>query len=73
MRKRLRAGNILDVEAILEADEVKLAEIVGDRATAAKLRDMAKAVLANAKVPLAGGTVTPKSKSTPKKPRSKKT
>ena len=72
MRKRLRAGNIVDVEAILEADEVKLAEIVGDRTTAAKLREMAKALLGGA-APPTGGTVTPKAKSgsktPPKKPR----
>ena len=70
MRKRLRAGNILDVEAILEADEVKLAEIVGDRATAAKLREMAKALLGGA-APSTGGTVTPKAKSGSKKPPKK--
>ena len=46
MRKRLIDGGIVDVEAILEVDTAKLVEIVGDRATAAKLREMARALLA---------------------------
>jgi hypothetical protein len=36
---------VVDVEAILETPAAKLAVIVGDRDTAAKLREMAKALL----------------------------
>jgi hypothetical protein len=66
MRKRLRAGNIVDVEGILEADEAKLSEIVGDRATASKLRETSKALLAG-EAPSTGGTVRPKTRTTAKK------
>jgi len=45
MRRRLTAGGIVDVEGILEMDAVKLIEIVGDRATAAKLTTAAKKLL----------------------------
>jgi hypothetical protein len=70
-RKRLRAGNIVDVEAILDADEAKLNEIVGDRATATKLREMAKALLGGA-TPTTGGPVRPNPRRTAKKTSRKK-
>ena len=41
-------ADIADVEGILEADEAKLSEIVGDRATASRLREMSKALLEGA-------------------------
>lgn len=44
-RKRLDKAGIVDVEGILEADPAKLAEIVGDRAVAAKLLDQARSIV----------------------------
>ena len=49
MRKRLRAGGIADVEAIVDADTARLIEVAGDRQTAVKLREMATALLGGAK------------------------
>ncbi|HPO19011.1 MAG TPA: hypothetical protein PLO07_07435, partial [Rubrivivax sp.] len=55
------AGGIIDVEGVLEVPAAKLVDIVGDRATAARLQAMAKQVLAGAPPPPApaptgGGT-----------------
>lgn len=44
-RKRLMRGGIVDIEGILETDEAKLTEIVGDRELAANLIEQAKAIL----------------------------
>lgn len=44
-RKRLDKGGIVDVEGILEADPARVAEIVGDRAVAAKLLDQARSIV----------------------------
>ena len=44
-RKLLDAGGIRDVEGILETDPAKLAAIIGDRALAAKLVEMANQLL----------------------------
>ena len=59
MRKRLRNGGIVDVEGILEIDAVKLIAIVGDRTTAAKLREMASRLLAGAAPPAPPQTAAP--------------
>jgi hypothetical protein len=44
-RRRLEQGGIRDVEGILETDRARLTEIVGDAATARKLRERAKSVI----------------------------
>lgn len=60
-RRRLEKGGIRDVESILETDQAKLAEIVGDAATAKKLRERAQAVIdANGKVKPNAGSHTRK-------------
>lgn len=45
-RRRLDSGGVRDVEHVLEIDQAKLTEIFGAAATAKKLRELAKAVLA---------------------------
>jgi hypothetical protein len=72
-RRRLRAGNIVDVEGILEADEAKLSEIAGDRATASRLREMSKALIGGAAPPATSGPVRPSGRSAAKKTPRKKT
>jgi hypothetical protein len=63
--KRLVAGGVIDVEGVLEITARKLAEIVGDTALATRLRERAKAVLANTPAPSTspavstGGSVRP--------------
>jgi hypothetical protein len=44
-RRRLDKGGVRDVEGVLEINQAKLTEIVGDAATAKKLRELAKAVI----------------------------
>jgi hypothetical protein len=41
----LRAGGIVDVEGIVEAGDAKLAQILGNAATAKKVMALAKALL----------------------------
>jgi hypothetical protein len=55
-RKRLMEGGVADVEAIVESDPAKLAEIVGDRDTANRLIAMAKQVLEKTPPATPGGT-----------------
>ncbi|KEF42630.1 MAG: hypothetical protein ER33_05035 [Cyanobium sp. CACIAM 14] len=45
LRRRLEQGGIRTVEGILAADPARLSDIVGDTATARKLRERAKAVI----------------------------
>lgn len=61
-RRRLEKGGITDVEGILETDPAKLAEIVGDAATAKKLRERAQAVID------AKGTIKPNAAAGARKP-----
>jgi hypothetical protein len=49
IRKRLRAGGIVDVEGIVEAGDGKLVKILGDAATARTVMALAKGLLANVK------------------------
>lgn len=44
-RRRLEQGGIRDVESILAVDQAKLTEIVGNAATAKKLRELAQAIM----------------------------
>jgi len=71
LRKKLEDGGVRDVEAMLEVGPAKLAQIVGDRAAAAKLTETARNVLAGtpAPAPTSGvGRPTGK-KTTSKKPK----
>lgn len=61
-RRRLEKGGIRDVEGILEIDQAKLTEIVGNAATAKKLREQAQAVIK------AKENVNPNVTSGPRKP-----
>lgn len=44
-RRRLEQGGIRDVESLLEIDQAKLTQIVGNAAVAKKLREQAQAVI----------------------------
>ena len=46
-RERLRAAGVTDVETVVEAGVPKLSVILRDRALAARVFEMAKAMLAN--------------------------
>lgn len=61
-RRRLEQGGIRDVEGILEIDQAKLTEIVGNAATAKKLREQAQAAIK------AKENVNPNVTSRPRKP-----
>ena len=55
-RERFEAGGIRDVEGVLEVSATKLAQIVGSRATALKLRDLAARMVGSS----TGGSAPPK-------------
>ena len=59
-------GGVADVEAIVETEPAKLAEIVGDRETANRLTEMAKQVLERTPPATPGGT-RPRTRKTPAK------
>ncbi|MFC4863336.1 hypothetical protein ACS8MQ_19570 [Pseudomonas sp. MAHUQ-62] len=46
-RKQLAKSDIIDVEGIVEASNARLIEVLGDRTAASRLRERAKALLAN--------------------------
>jgi hypothetical protein len=57
-------GGVADVEAIVEADPAKLAEIVGDREAANRLIGLAKQVLEKTPPATPGGTRSRKAPAT---------
>ncbi len=71
LRKKLEAGGVPDVEAVLEVDPAKLVQIVGDRATAAKLTEAARKLLGGtpAPAPAPAGRAPGRKKTVSKKPK----